>query len=120
VFGNFTGISQNEFQRNLKPYLLTISNLKLVETKSNLLKLASSTILNVRPSNSYNPNLNANYVIVSNDEPLNLTTNYKTKVTIIADCSNSYKFVKKMRKQCALMEVPFYSIKETGALQINL
>jgi competence protein ComEC len=120
VYADFYGINQNEFQRNVKPYLLTISNLKIIQTKSSILKVDSSSVLNVSQPNTHYPFLNANYIIVSNDVPIELTTNYKTKSIIIADCSNSYKFVKRLKKECALLEVPFYSVKETGAVQINL
>jgi hypothetical protein len=58
--------------------------------------------------------------LISKDTPLELTTNYKSKPMVIADCSNSYKFVKKLEKQCAILEIPFYWVKENGAIQITL
>jgi competence protein ComEC len=120
VYGNFNTINQNEFQRNVKPYLLSISNLKLIQTKSNFINCEASTILNVNQNYPYSSALTANYIIVSNDAPFELISNFKTKPLVIADCSNSYKFVKELKKLCATLEVPFYSIKETGAVQINL
>jgi hypothetical protein len=120
VYGNFNAINQNEFQRNVKPYLLSISNLKLIQSKSNFIKFDASIILNVNRNYFDCSALKANYIIVSNDVPFGLTSNFKTKPLVIADCSNSYKFVKELKKLCATLEVPFYSIKETGAIQINL
>jgi competence protein ComEC len=120
IYANFNDITEKEFQRFIKPYLLTISNLKVIHTKSSFLKYASTSILNVNQTTLFLPQLNSNYIVVSNDSPLELTTNYKTKPLIIADCSNSYKFVKKLKKQCALLDLPFCAIKESGALQIKL
>lgn len=120
VYGNFNAINQNEFQRNIKPYLLSISNLKLIQIKSNFIKCDASTILNINQNYSDSSALKANYIIVSNDVPFELTSNFKTKPLVIADCSNSYKFVKELKKLCTTLEVPFYSIKETGAVLINL
>ena len=120
VYTNFNTISEKEFQRFVKPYLLTISNLKVIPTKSNVLKYESVAILNVNQDAPFIPQLNLNYIIVSNDAAIELTTNYKTKPLIIADCSNSYKFVKKLKKQCALFDCPLYLVKESGALKINL
>lgn len=120
LYANFNDITEKEFQRYVKPYLLTITNLKVVHTKCNVLKLASTSIFNVNQTTPFIPQLNTNYIVISNDTPLELTTNYKTKPVIIADCSNSYKFVKKLKKQCALFDLRFYAIKESGALQIKL
>lgn len=120
LYVNFNDITEKEFQRYVKPYLLTISNLKMIPSKSNLFKSVSTSILNVNQITPFIPKLNSNYIVVSNDTPLELTTNYKTRPVIIADCSNSYKFVRKLKKQCALYDLQFYSIKESGALQIKL
>lgn len=120
VYANFNTIDNKEFQRYVKPYLLTISNLNIISTQYNLFKYSNKTILNCNHPNYPIPNINPNYIVVSNDVPLNLTTNYKTKPTIIADCSNSYSFVKHLKKQCALLEIPLYWVKENGAVQITL
>jgi competence protein ComEC len=121
IYANFNGIEEKDFQRHIKPYLLTISNLKLIRTKSNLLRSSSHVILNTGISDSTFQEIKPQFIIVSNDiPPIELTTNYKTKPQIIADCSNSYKFVKKLKKQCALLEIPFYSVRESGAFKLNL
>lgn len=119
VYGNFDDINEKDVQRYVKPYLLKITDLKIIHTKANSFKLSSVLFLK---NNNYNSveNLNPNYILVSNDISVKLTTNYKTKPVIIADCSNSYKFVKKLKKECDCLEIPFYSIKEHGAFHIKL
>ncbi len=119
VYGNFNSLSSKDFERHVKPYLLNHADLKLVNVDTDAIKLDSTIILK---SNSHESigQLKPNYVIVSNDVPIELTTNYKTKPVIIADCSNSYKFVKKLKQLCTQLEIPFYSVKDNGAFQVNL
>ncbi|MES2512575.1 MAG: ComEC/Rec2 family competence protein [Bacteroidota bacterium] len=120
VYADFDSISEKDMQRHVKPYLLTISNLKIIPIKNNVLKLNDKTILRAdRPGVALTES-DPHYIVVSNDTPLELITNYKTRPVIIADCSNSYKFVKKLKRQCALASVSFYWAKETGAVQIKL
>lgn len=119
VYGNFKNIPQKDFERYVKPYLLNYSNLKLVAADVDVFKTEPTVILR-NYSNSNLKDLNPNIVLVSHDEPIELETNHKTKPIVIADCSNSYKFVKKLKKQCAQFDIPFYSVKESGAFKINL
>jgi competence protein ComEC len=120
VYTHFNELDDKDFQRYVKPYLLTVSNLKIVPTKSDMIKHDSITIVNIKAAGNIIEPLSPSYIIVSNDTPFELTTYHKTKPVIIADCSNSYKFVKELKKQCALSELVFYSVKESGALQIKL
>ncbi len=119
VYGNFNSLQNKDFERYVKPYLLNHSDLKMVNVSADAFKLDSAVIL-TSSSRESTAQLQPNFVLVSNDITLELTTNYKTKPVIIADCSNSYKFVKKLKKQCAQLEIPFYSVKESGAFQVNL
>ena len=119
VYGNFDSLQKKDFERYVKPYLLNYSNLKKVNIVSDALKLDSTVFLK-SSSCSNIEQLKPNYVLVTNDRPIELTTNYKSKPVIIADCSNSYKFVKKLKKQCAQLDIPFYSVKENGAFRVNL
>lgn len=119
VYGNFKNIPQKDFERYVKPYLLNYSNLKLVVADADAFKTESTVVLR-NYLNSNLQDLNPNIVLVSHDEPIELVTNHKTKPIVIADCSNSYKFVKKLKKQCAQFDIPFYSVKESGAFKINL
>lgn len=120
VYFNINDLNNNEFQRYVKPYLLTISNLKMINTTSNVFIIDTNSIFYNNRPNSVMPIIKPNYVVVSNNTPLKLTTNYKSKVLVIADCSNSYTFVKKLKKQCLALNIPFYSAKESGAFQIQL
>ncbi len=119
VYGNFNSLQSKDFERYVKPYLLNHSDLKMVNVSADAFKLDSTVIL-TSSSRESTAQLQPNFVLVSNDITLELTTNYKTKPVIIADCSNSYKFVKKLNKQCALLDIPFYSVKEIGAFKVNL
>jgi hypothetical protein len=119
VYGNFNSIQNKDFERYVKPYLLNFPDLKLVNVDTDAFKFDSTIILKAGSFTSIEQ-LNPNYILVSNDIPIELTTNYKTKPVIIADCSNSYKFVKKLKKQCDQFDLPFYSVKENGAFQVNL
>ena len=116
VYGNFNQLTKKDFERYVKPYLLSISRLKKIDMKYDGFKKDDVLILR----NTSLANMNPNYVLVSNDIPLEFTTNYKTKPIVVADCSNSYKFVKKLKTQCARLDIPFYSVKERGAFKINL
>jgi len=119
VYIHLDDINQKDFQRFVKPYLITIASLKTINIKTDIIKYDDS-ITFYHHINANQSTMNSNYIIVSNDMPLKLTTNYKTKPVVVADCSNSFKFVRKLKKQCALLDVPFYSVKEKGAFHINL
>ncbi len=120
VYGNFKDLNTNDFERSMKPYLYTIPNLKLVPNNNFLFKTDSLSVMRVSNKSNNNSNIIANYVIVSQNTPIYLTTNHNSKQVIIADCSNSYKFVKKLKIQCARLNLPFYSVKESGAFRVNL
>ncbi len=120
VYIHSDSISPKDYQRYIKPYLLTVSDLRIVNTEANVLKVDAKCIVNSYRNAPLLQTIQAEYILVSNDSPLELTTNYKSKPLVIADCSNSYKFVKHLKKQCALLQVPFYWVKENGAIQITL
>jgi competence protein ComEC len=120
VFGSFDQLAPDEFQRYIKPYLLTIPLLKMdsVRTYSWCTKKHSFTWLNKEmPTSS---NVLSDYILVSHNTELPLTTNVKSEALIIADCSNSSNFVRKLKKQCKVLGLRFISIRETGAIQIKL
>jgi competence protein ComEC len=120
IYISYNNLNNSEFQRYIKPYLLSISDLKITQTTADLVKHNATSVLFHNKANTNSTLLNPNYVVISNDVPFDLTTNYKTKPVIIADCSNSYKFVNKLRKQCKALHILFYSIKEKGAYYISL
>lgn len=120
VYDNFSTLSDKDFQRFIKPYLLSFSNARLMPVNANVIKSSAHTILKIEKKEDYVPTLNPDYILVSNDMELPITTNYKTKPMVIADCSNSYNFVKKLKKQCQILDLPFYWIREKGALQLSI
>lgn len=120
VYGNFSKLSGKEFQRFIKPYLLTFSDARLVPLNANVFKSSLHTVLKIEKKEDYVAGLNPDYIIVSNDIELPVITNYKTRPVVIADCSNTYKFVKKLKKQCKILDLPFYWIKEKGAIQLSI
>jgi competence protein ComEC len=120
VYTSFDNLSNNEFQRYIKPYLLNFSNLKLIPTGGKLIRSGKNTVVSISQPNDQQLNVLPNYIILSKNTSIELVRLSKIKPLIIADCSNSYTFVKEMKQQCALSGIPFYSIKEQGSLQIKL
>ncbi|MCD6016882.1 MAG: hypothetical protein K0S53_3 [Bacteroidetes bacterium] len=120
VYGDFSQLTGKEFQRFIKPYLLNFSDINLIPVKANALKSSINNVLRVEKLQGHIPGFDPNYILVSNDAELPIITNYKTKPLVIADCSNSYNFVKKLKKQCKILGLPFYWIREKGAIQLNL
>ncbi len=115
-----TELTDNDINRYIKPYLLTYSNYSLRRVKTNYIIHHSRLITNCTNHATKILANTADYVIVSNNTPVAITALQKKKPTIIADCSNNYTFVKELKKQCAKAGVVFYSIKEIGALKIQL
>jgi len=119
VYVHADSLSEKEFQRNVKPYLLNYSGLRVIYDKSNLFKHNGLSVLSIQKSRIDLNAYNVNYIIVSNNSPVFLKPGTQIKPLVIADCSNNYNFVKKLKKQCAQLEVPFYSVKERGFFKIN-
>lgn len=121
IYINLNNISDKEFQRYVKPYLLRFPNLRMVETKTNLVKSAHAAIGFINHEGIALPAGDIKHWVVSNDAPLGIPLNtVKNGSMIIADCSNSYKFVRQLKKACEQNHIAFYSVKESGALTINL
>lgn len=121
LYVNFDSLNENELQRQVRPYLLSFNVAKVVKANNNLINGSFGSVLHINETNDGFDGLSPNYVIISNNASVDLPTyNDKIKPLIIADCSNSYTFVKKLKKQCALLDLDFYSVKESGALQLKL
>lgn len=118
IYAHTDSLSEKEYGRYVKPYLLNYSGLSVINDGSNLFKCHEKTVLNVRETIN-TEGMAPDYLIVSNNAPVSLLFHKQIKPLVIADCSNSYTFVKKLKKQCAELEIPFYSIKERGALKIK-
>ena len=113
-------LTEKEFQRFIKPYLLNFSGLKIIDQTGDILKHENTTILNINKPGQGIVNQSVTYMIVSHNTilPFKKTLGIKPPL-VIADCSNSYTFVKNLKEECAAMDIPFYSVKEEGALRIN-
>jgi len=120
VYANTGELSEKEYGRFVKPYLLGFSGLQIIPHKSNLTKSKNAAIF-VPSAPAYETRAGTvNYIIISHNWAEELNSFQNNKPLIIADCSNSYKFVKKLKERCALLGLPFYSVKEQGALQIQV
>ncbi len=91
-------VSNNEFNRHIKPYALHYNY-----THANLLNNTGATMFCKK------------IVLLRNNMTINFDSLKLTRPTIVADCSNNYKFVVKIKKQCAKFNLPFYYVKEKSA-----
>ncbi len=113
-------LSNNEFQRFVKPYLLNYSNPTIIPINCNALKVNDTAILHTNNVSKLTKNYDAKYIVVSDNKEIQLDGLHKTKPIIIADCSNNYNFVKELKKRCAKEGLEFYSVKDKGAFTIKL
>lgn len=117
VYSDFENLTKKEFNRSVKPYLQTIRDLDTIHKKINGVNYLH---LNITSSvNAGSPN--ATHIIVSNDYFPNLNQlQFKNKPLVIADCSNSSKFVNQLKKHCKELGFDFYSVKHQGAFYTTL
>ena len=121
VYANFDGIEPSEYTRHIKPYLLSIPDLQLIDNQGNLINTPEASVYYHNRSDINLSELATDYVIVANNAMPGISAiNAKNKPMIIADCSNSYTFVKKLKKQCEENHLAFYSVKENGAFLLDL
>jgi competence protein ComEC len=111
-------LADGEFRRNVKPYLLRYSGIRMHQGKGDAWQVADKRIVSAGKA-FRNSRQACHYLIVSHNTVPALDSLSQIKPLVIADCSNSYTFVKKLRKRCAGLGIPFYSIKEKGALVIT-
>ena len=119
TFTHLNELKPSEFERYVKPYLLSISNLETIPMEGNVIAIKNNCIVRA-DSMDICSKTNPSVILVSHNTQIDLTTNYKTKPIVIADCSNSYKFVKQLKEACKIYNLPFYWVKEQGALQLTL
>lgn len=117
VYFRADSLTGAEFRRSVKPYLLRYSGIRLQPSHDEVWQLAQKQI--VTTGRTFRRFREAcDYLIVSHNNVPNLDSLSQIKPLVIADCSNSYTFVKKLKKQCAGLGISFYSVKEKGALVI--
>lgn len=117
VYGDFENLTNKEFNRSVKPYLQTIRDLDTTHKKINGISYLRLNIISSVTADL----LNATHIIVSNDYFPNLNQLlFKNKPLVIADCSNSSKFVNQLKKHCKELGFDFYSVKHQGAFYSTL
>lgn len=121
VYLKQNGLTPKEQERFLKPYLLTLPHYHLTQGSANCWSLGSQHILHYDSAHRrHAAEPLTRYVIVSYDTPVDKEVLNKNTALVIADCSNSTNFVKKLKQRCALADVAFYSVKQQGALRVSL
>lgn len=119
VFLQADSLSASEFNRSIKPYLLSIPGVQWQYGQARAWQLEKARITNTsKPSEGFRPA--CDYLIVSHNTWPDPAALQQIRPLVIVDCSNSYTFVKKLRKQCTALGLSFYAIKEQGALVISL
>lgn len=117
VYFRGDSLTEGEFRRSVKPYLLRYSGIRLQQSHGEAWQVSQKRIVSAgKAHRRVMPN--CDYLIVSHNNAPNLDSLPQIKPLVIADCSNSYTFVKKLKKQCAGLGISFYSVKEKGALVI--
>lgn len=117
---NTDSLSSSEFNRFVKPYLLKYNHTNIHHINQNCIKFNNVSIVNITRSTQSKITTSVNYVLISNNSYVNLSSFDFSKTLIIADCSNNYKTIKKIKKQCAKNHLQFYDVKEKGALVLNI
>ena len=111
-------LTDMEFGRCVKPYILGHPGLALHYSRPGAWHAGGKQVVTMADARTLPPG--CDYLIVSHDALPDPQTLRQIKPLVIADCSNSYTFVKKLKKQCAGSGISFYSVKEKGALIIPL
>lgn len=119
IYLNTSALSHSEYERYVKPYLLTISHSKIITLDFNYVTLNDFKIIHGNHFNNQFKTSSHDFIIMSNDQPINLSY-VDEKTLIVADCSNSYRFIKKIKKQCLKLGLQFYDVKNEGAFQKTL
>lgn len=120
VYCSLDSLSEKEKERYINPYLLSLPHCHLKPIKADLIKQSTAIIQFLNRKEQSFIESSSDYIVVSHNVKINPFEFHKNKPMIIADCSNSYNFVKRLKQECALADVPFYSVKEQGALRVSL
>lgn len=118
LFTNLSELDEEERQRLVKPYIVTNPNYVEHKTKAHFISSSFVKVAHLSQDNLSLPQ--SDYIIVSHNAKLKVKELAEKKTIVIADCSNSTTFVKKLKQQCAQWNVPFYSVKDEGALRLTL
>ena len=120
IYTSLDSLTNKEKERYIKPYLLSLHQTEFRKLTGNIIQHHNFSLTHMSGQNLVSADCCSDYIIISNNTKINPMDLHKNKPLVIADCSNSYTFVKQLKQQCALADVPFYSVKENGALRISL
>jgi len=112
-------ITKSDFERFIKPYLISYKKLTLIDSKKQCITINNRTFVNLTSTKDVPPKIDVNFILISNNSLVNLTDFKDSKPLIIVDGSNTYKTITKLKKQCASYHLKFYNVKENGALILN-
>jgi competence protein ComEC len=119
LYCDLNKITKSDFERYIKPYLLSYKKLTLIDSKKQCITINNSTFINLTSTKDSPPKIDVNFILISNNSLVNLTDFKDSKPLIIVDGSNTYKTITKLKKQCASNHLKFYNVKENGALILN-
>ena len=120
LYYDLNRITESEFEKHIKPYTINYPNLKIHHTSCNMMELKKQRFLNLQKSNEKVTVDSLNYILVSHNSFVNLNNLKMSKPLIIGDCSNTNKTLQRLKKECAKHHLPFYNIKEQGALILSV
>ena len=119
LYCDLNKITKSDFERYIKPYLLSYKKLTLIDSKKQCITINNRTFINLTSTKDSPPKIDVNFILISNNSLVNLTDFKDSKPLIIIDGSNTYKTITKLKKQCASNHLKFYNVKENGALILN-
>lgn|GEM_PF-802361 len=120
LYYDLNRITESEFEKHIKPYTINYLNLKIHHTSCNMMELKKQRFLNLQKSNEKVTVDSLKYILVSHNSFVNLKNLKMSKPLIIGDCSNTNKTLQRLKKECAKYHLPFYNIKEQGALILSV
>lgn len=118
LYTSFSELEDEEYQRHVKPFMVTNPNFTERQITAQYLNSNFTKIAHIEQDYGTIPQ--ADYIIVSHNAKFKIPELSDKNTVIIADCSNSTNFVKKLRQQCRQKNLPFYSVKDEGALRLTL
>ena len=115
-------VSANNYNYHVKPNHTFYNYPAIDSLKFNFVKSADNSILRLGSTGQQIliNFLNPDYLIVTNNSELEEMQFPGNLRLVIADGSNNYKNIKKLRALCAKFAIPFYSTAEKGYIQLNL
>jgi competence protein ComEC len=120
LYYDLNRITEFEFEKHIKPYTIHYPNLKIHHTSCNMMQLNKQRFLNLQKPHEKVTVDSLNYILVSHNSFVNLNNLKMSKPLIIGDCSNTNKTLQRLKKECAKYHLPFYNIKEQGALILSV